>query len=37
MSRKQFTIQDHFLGKDAGIHSLYERFVQLVEACGPFE
>lgn len=37
MKRKQVTVKDHLLGKDAVILSLYERFVQLVEACGQFE
>jgi hypothetical protein len=37
MHRKRFTIKEHLHGKDAVIIALYERFVQLVEACGPFE
>jgi Domain of unknown function (DUF5655) len=37
MNRRQFTVDDHLLGKDALIRSLYERFVELVEACGSFE
>jgi hypothetical protein len=37
MNRKRFTIKDHLRDKDAVIVELYERFVQLMEACGPFE
>ena len=37
MNRKQFTVEDHLLGKDALIRSLHQRFVELVEACGAFE
>jgi Domain of unknown function (DUF5655) len=31
-----WTVQDHLRGKPAGSVELYHRFVQLVEACGPF-
>jgi len=37
MSTKRYTVKDHLSGKSAAIVSLYERFVQLVEACGKFE
>jgi|SRR5215208_1875753 len=37
MNRKIYTIKDHLLGKDPATVSLYKRFVELVEACGPFE
>jgi hypothetical protein len=37
MHHKAFIVADHLLGKDAAIVALYERFVRLVEACGPFE
>ena len=37
MSTDTYTIKDHLSGKDADIVSLYELFVQLVEACGKFE
>lgn len=36
MNRRQFTVIDHLRDKDSDIVSLYERFVQLVEGCGPF-
>ena len=37
MNRKQFTVEDHLLGKDTLIRLLPQRFVELVEACGVFE
>src|SRR5688572_19798695 len=37
MSKDTYTIKDHLSGKDGVIVSLYERFDQLVKACGPFE
>jgi hypothetical protein len=37
MDPKLYTTKDHLLGKDTVIVTLYERFVELVEACGPFE
>ena len=37
MNRKRFTVDDHLLGTDPLIRSFYERFVNLVEACGTFE
>jgi Domain of unknown function (DUF5655) len=37
MDPKAYTTKDHLLGKDPLIVTLYERFVELVEACGPFE
>jgi Domain of unknown function (DUF5655) len=37
MNGKRFTIKDHLLGKDTVIIALYERFVELIIACGPFE
>ncbi|HEX9386482.1 MAG TPA: DUF5655 domain-containing protein [Anaerolineales bacterium] len=37
MSPKIYTTNDHLLGKDPAVVSLYEHFVELVQACGPFE
>ena len=37
MSGIRYTVKDHLAGKDAGIVLLYERLVQLVEACGKFQ
>jgi hypothetical protein len=31
-----WTVEDHLRGKPAGSVALYERFVALVAACGPF-
>jgi hypothetical protein len=37
MSAESWTIEDHLRGKPAGVIELYERLVDLVGACGPFE
>ena len=37
MNQKIYTIRDHLLGKDRTIAALYERFVELLQDCGPFE
>ncbi|TDD17078.1 DUF5655 domain-containing protein [Nonomuraea diastatica] len=34
--RREWTVHDHLDGKPAASVALYERFVSLVEACGPF-
>ena len=36
MERDDWTVEDHMRGKPAGCVELYQRFVELVEACGPF-
>jgi Domain of unknown function (DUF5655) len=37
MNPKVYTVKGHLLGKDPAVVSLYEHFVELVQACGPFE
>ena len=37
MSHTGWTVDDHLRGSDPAVIRLYERFVELVEACGPFE
>ena len=37
MSQTVWTVDDHLRGLDPAVIRLYERFVELVEACGPFE
>ena len=37
MSQTEWTVDDHLRGRDPAVIRLYERFVELVEACGPFE
>lgn len=37
MGIEVWTVEDHLRGKPAAIHDLYRRFVDLVEACGPYE
>jgi uncharacterized protein DUF5655 len=37
MSRREWTVDDHLRGRDPAVIRLYERFVELVEACGPYE
>jgi Domain of unknown function (DUF5655) len=32
-----WTVEDHLRGRDPAVVRLYERFVELVRACGPFE
>jgi hypothetical protein len=36
MERDDWTVEDHMRGKPPGCVELYQRFVELVEACGPF-
>jgi hypothetical protein len=33
---REWTVDDHLRGKPDGAVALYHRFVELVEACGPF-
>ena len=35
MTQKVWTVRDHLQGKPAFVVELYNRFVRLVEACGP--
>ena len=37
MSDHSWTVEDHLRGRDPVVIELYERFVALVEACGPYE
>jgi hypothetical protein len=37
MEPSNWTVQDHLRGKTPAVIALYQRFVELVEACGPFE
>ena len=37
MSDMGWTVDDHLRGRDLAVIRLYERFVELVKACGPFE
>ncbi len=37
MTGKAWTVEDHLRGKPASVIELYNRFVRLVEACGPIE
>jgi Domain of unknown function (DUF5655) len=36
MSGRAWTVEDHLAGKPADIVAMYERFVGLVQECGPF-
>ena len=36
MDRDRWSIERHLAGKSALVHDLYRRFIELVEACGPF-
>jgi hypothetical protein len=36
MDEKTWTVQDHLRDKPPGCVALYQRFVELVGACGPF-
>jgi hypothetical protein len=36
MERTEWTVADHLRGKPPACVALYQRFVELVEACGPF-
>jgi hypothetical protein len=37
MPSSEWTVEDHLRGKPATVVALYRRFVELVQACGPFE
>jgi hypothetical protein len=37
MDPNAWTVQDHLRAKPPAVIALYHRFVELVEACGPFE
>lgn len=37
MSHTEWTVDDHLRGRDQTVIRLYERFVELVDACGPVE
>ena len=37
MEPSNWTVQDHLRDKPPAVIALYQRFVELVEACGPFE
>lgn len=37
MEPSDWTVEDHLRGKPPGVVELYQRFVGLVEACGPFD
>jgi Domain of unknown function (DUF5655) len=36
MQPSAWTVEDHLRGKPAAVVALYQRFVELVQACGPF-
>jgi hypothetical protein len=36
MPSSEWTVEDHLRGKPATVVALYRRFVELVQACGPF-
>jgi Domain of unknown function (DUF5655) len=37
MDSSDWTVEDHLRGKPAAVVELYERFVELIAACGPFD
>jgi hypothetical protein len=37
MDSGEWAVEDHLRGKPAAVTALYRRFVELIEACGPFE
>jgi hypothetical protein len=37
MQPSKWTVQDHLRDKPPAVIALYQRFVELVEACGPFD
>ena len=37
MSHTEWTVDDHLRGRDQTVIQLYERFVELVDGCGPVE
>ena len=36
MPSSEWTVQDHLRGKPPAVVALYQRFVELVQGCGPF-
>jgi hypothetical protein len=37
MPLSEWTVEDHLRDKPPAVVALYQRFVELVQACGPFE
>jgi hypothetical protein len=37
MDPNRWTVEDHLRAKPTAVIALYHRFVELIEACGPFE
>ena len=37
MPLSEWTVQDHLRGNPPAVVALYQRFVELVQACGPFD
>jgi uncharacterized protein DUF5655 len=37
MPSSEWTVEDHLRDKPAAVAALYRRFVELVQACGPFD
>ena len=37
MRANEWTVDDHLRGRPPAVVELYQRFVELVQACGPFE
>jgi hypothetical protein len=37
MPPSEWTVEDHLRDKPAPVIALYRRFVELIQACGPFE
>jgi Domain of unknown function (DUF5655) len=37
MDSREWTVEEHLRGKPAVVVELYERFVELIQACGPFD
>jgi hypothetical protein len=37
VSNEEWTVADHLRGRDPAVIRLYDRFIELVRACGPFE
>ncbi len=36
MADRTWTVEDHLAGKPDSVRDLYRRFIELLEACGPF-
>lgn len=36
MARSDWTVEDHLRGRPPAVLALYQRFIELVSACGPF-